>query len=68
MSGEEPILGSEFWVDTWPGRFLVNSVGYVLVFVPILIGLFLCRKFLRISSTTPTRNIWEKFIFITAQF
>ena len=48
-------------MDTWPGRFLLNSVGYVLVFCPILIGLFVSKKFLKLNPTIPTEKTWEKF-------
>ena len=48
-------------MDTWPGRFLLNSVGYVLVFCPILIGLFVSKKFLKLNPTISTENTWEKF-------
>ena len=52
---------SEFWTDTWPGRFLLNSVGYILVFFPILIGLFVTKKILKLDPTILTEKTWEQF-------
>ena len=52
---------SEFWTDTWPGRFLLNSVGYILVFFPILIGLFVTKKILKLDPTILTEKTWEWF-------
>jgi len=51
---------SDFWVDTWPGRFLLNSVGYILVFCPIIIGLFITKKILKLDPTIITESIWKK--------
>ena len=52
---------SEFWVDTWPGRFLRNSIGYILVFCPILIGLFVTKKILKLDPRKLTESTWERF-------
>jgi len=52
---------SEFWVDTWPGRFLRNSIGYILVFCPILIGLFVTKKILKLDPGKLTESTWEWF-------
>ena len=52
---------TDFWVDTWPGRFLLNSVGYILVFCPIIIGLFITKKILKLDPTIITESIWERF-------
>ena len=52
---------SEFWTDTWPGRFLLNSVGYILVFFPILIGLFVTKKILKLDPAILTEKTWEWF-------
>ena len=53
---------SEFWTDTWPGRFLLNSIGYVMVFCPILIGLFVTKKILKLDPTILTEKTWEWFV------
>jgi len=53
---------SEFWVDTWPGRFLLNSIGYMLVFCPILIGLIVTKKILKLDPTKLTEKSWKKLL------
>jgi len=52
----------DFWEDTWPGRFLLNSVGYILVFCPIIIGLFITKKFLKLDPTIITEKTWKRLL------
>ena len=54
----------DFWEDTWPGRFLLNSVGYIAVFCPIIIGLFITKKFLKLDPTIITEKTWERFDYV----